>query len=103
MVDSKNGEFVELVLLDYANAFDHVDPNILLVTLHILNIPDCLLRWIEAFMSDKHHRVKIGQNASDWLEFWGPVSQCTSLGVMCFYNNTIGKPHECVEQLNVSA
>jgi hypothetical protein len=72
------------VLLDYAKAFDHVDANILLAKLQDLDIPDCLLRWIEAFLKDRRQRVKIGNTLSGWLSIWGTVPQGTLLGVMCF-------------------
>jgi hypothetical protein len=82
--DCKKKKFVHIVLLDYAKAFDHVDANILLAKLQVLDIPDCLLRWIEAFLMDRRQRVKIGNTLSDWLSIWGTVPQGTLLGVMCF-------------------
>ena len=44
--DSKNKNFVQVILLDYAKAFDHVD-HILLAKLRALDIPDGLLRWVK--------------------------------------------------------
>ena len=82
--DSRKKNFVHIVLLDYAKAFDHVDANILLSKLQDLEIPDCLLRWVEAFLMERRQRVKIGNTFSDWLNIWGTVPQGTLLGVMCF-------------------
>ena len=45
--DDSRKKIVQIVLPDYAKAFDHVDPNILLTKLQTLDIPDPLLRWVE--------------------------------------------------------
>ena len=82
--DSKNKNFIHIVLLDYAKAFDHIDPNILVNKLAALGIPAPLLRWAEAFLTKRHQRVKIGQYTSAWLEIWGTVPQGTLLGVLFF-------------------
>jgi hypothetical protein len=82
--DSKDKTFVHIVMLDYAKAFDHVDPNILLQKLQSFDIPDPLLRWVESFLMDRRHRVKIDQHFSDWIEIWGIVPQGTLLGVLLF-------------------
>ena len=58
--DWRKKQYVQVILLDYAKAFDHVDPNILLHKLADLKIPDCLLRRIECFLTDRRQRVKIG-------------------------------------------
>lgn len=82
--DASDRNFIQIVLLDYAKAFDHVDPNILMQKLTCMNIPDALLRWIENFLSHRQQRVKIGCALSDWTEIWGTVPQGTLLGVLCF-------------------
>jgi hypothetical protein len=82
--DSRRKNHVQIILLDYAKAFDHVNPNILLGKLADLDIPDPLLRWIENFLMDRFQRVKIGQTFSEWIEIWGTVPQGTLLGVLCF-------------------
>jgi hypothetical protein len=82
--DSRNKNYVHIVLLDYAKAFDHVDPNILINKLEALDIPYPLIRWTESFLMNRHQRVKIGQYISRWLEIWGTVPQGTLLGVLCF-------------------
>jgi hypothetical protein len=82
--NSNNKNFVHVVLLDYAKAFDHIDPNILMKKLEAMDIPDPLLRWLESFLTDRKQRVKIGSTLSDWLDIWGTVPQGTLLGVLCF-------------------
>ena len=82
--DSKDKNYIQIVLLDYAKAFDHIDPNILITKLQALDIPDCLLRWIESFLMDRQQRVRIGCQSSEWIDIWGTVPQGTLLGVLCF-------------------
>ncbi len=82
--DSRLKQFVKIVLLDYSKAFNHIDPNILMRKLEALNIPDPLLKWIEAFLSHRKQRVKIGSTLSEWCEVWGNVPQGTLIGVLCF-------------------
>lgn len=82
--DWRKKQYIQVILLDYAKAFDHVDANILMNKLADLGIPDCLLRWIECFLIDRKQRVKIGNCFSDWVGIWGNVPQGTLLGVMCF-------------------
>jgi len=77
--NSNNKNFVHVVLLDYAKAFDHIDPNILMKKLEAMDIPDPLLRWLESFLTDRKQRVKIGSTLSDWLDIWGTVPQGTQL------------------------
>ena len=82
--DSRKKNFVKVVLLDYAKAFDHIDANILIRKLEAMIIPDPLLRWIESFLTNRRQRVKIGSTISEWLEVWGTVPQGTLIGVLCF-------------------
>lgn len=82
--DWRKQNFIRVVLLDYAKAFDHIDPNILIRKLEAMNIPDPLLRWIESFLMGRRQRVKIGSVTSDWIEVWGTVPQGTLIGVLCF-------------------
>ena len=81
---SKDGNFAQVVLLDYAKAFDRIDANILMKKLEAMAIPDPLLRWIECFLSNRRQRVKVGQSTSNWLDIWGTVPQGTLIGVLCF-------------------
>ena len=60
--------FIQVILLDYSKAFDHIDPNVMLRKLENMHIPDYFLRWVESFLMDRRERVKIGQNLSEWLE-----------------------------------
>ena len=82
--NSRKKNFIQIVLLDYAKAFDHINPNILMQKLTNMDIPDPLLRWVECFLMNRRQRVKIGTTTSEWLEIWGTVPQGTLIGVLCF-------------------
>ncbi len=42
-----------VLLLDYSNAFDLVDHNIVVKMLHSYDAPDILVHWIDSFLSDR--------------------------------------------------
>ena len=82
--NSKDKNFIQIVLLDYAKAFDHINANILMRKLEAMNIPDALLLWIEAFFTARKQRVEIDGTMLAWWEVWGTVPQGTLLGVLFF-------------------
>ena len=95
MDNSKDKSFVQIILLDYAMEFDHINPS-LIEKLAALNIPDFLLRWIESFLINRRQRVKIGTYRYEWVEIWGTVSQGMLIGMLCFIamlNNLITPCH----------
>ena len=51
VVDS--GQSVQTVFLDYAKAFDHVYHNVLVAKLLAFGLPDVIVRWMCAFLSDR--------------------------------------------------
>ena len=65
---SRDKNFIQVVPLDYAKAFDHIDPNILLRKLENMNILDELLKWVESFLTKRTQRVQIGSTTSEWQE-----------------------------------
>ena len=81
---SRDKNFIQIVLPNYAQACDQIDPNISLRKLENMNIPDELLRWVEYILTKRKQRVKIGSITSEWLEIWGTVQQGTLFGVLCF-------------------
>ena len=63
--DNWQNNFVHVILLEYAKAFDHVNPNILMTRFEHLDIPVPLLHCIENFLIGRYQCVKIGQTYSD--------------------------------------
>ena len=51
--DRNRNNLIQVMLLDYAKSFDHIDPNILLRKMENMtfNIPDGLLRWVKSFLN----------------------------------------------------
>ena len=56
-----------VVLLDYRKAFDHVDHTVLVTKCRSYNLPNFIIRWLCAFLSDRSQRVRLGQELSDWV------------------------------------
>ncbi len=69
-----------VLLLDYSKAFDLVDHNILINKLQMYGVPNILLRWMGAFLSDRRQCVRIGEDISEWLHLNGSVPQGSWLG-----------------------
>lgn len=79
-----NAEKIRILFLDYSKAFDLVDHTILISKFRNLDVPDVLLRWMCAFLSDRQQRVKLGQDVSEWLTMKGAMPQGSWLGPLSF-------------------
>ena len=53
---------VRILLLDYFKAFDLINHEILIGKLETIGIPPHLVRWMATFLTDRHHRVYIGDS-----------------------------------------
>lgn len=72
--------YARILLLDFSKAFDHIDNNILLRKLRDNNIPDILVSWQRAFLTERKQSVKIGNIVSDSVNMNGGVPQGTLSG-----------------------
>ena len=75
---------VQIITLDYANAFKLINLNIFIKKLYDLGIPNILLCWIEQFLMGLFPQVKMGHTFSEWIELWVSVAPGTLLSVLCF-------------------
>jgi hypothetical protein len=75
---------VDVVLIDFAKAFDHLNHTTIINKLTAMDVPPIITRWISAFLHDRQQRVKIGPILSAWLSINGGVPQGTKLGVPLF-------------------
>ena len=82
--DSRKGNIVRILLIDYAKAFDRINPHILINKLRQLSVPEFLINWISAFLSNRRQGVSIGTFQSSILDIWGNVPQGTLLGILLF-------------------
>ena len=73
-----------VVLLDYRKAFDHVDHTVLVNKCKGYDLPNFIIRWLCAFLSDRSQRVRLGQELSDWVMLKGSVQQGSWLGPLLF-------------------
>ena len=79
---------MRMVFVDFANAFDHVDHNVLkkllIAKLVELGLPDVIMRWMCAFLRDRRQCVKIDDVLSDWLQLVAGMLQGSYLGPLTF-------------------
>nr|XP_047122999.1 uncharacterized protein LOC124806284 [Hydra vulgaris] len=79
---------IDVVLLDFAKAFDTVPHNRLLLKLRAHGIDGLVLKWIESykFLTNRRQRVVKGDIVSNWVEVFSGVPQDSG-----FENNNIIK------------
>ncbi len=64
-IDSKNGNYVRLLFIDYSSAFNTIVPTKLAVKLSDLSITSSLCDWIQDFLTGRPQVVKVGQFTSN--------------------------------------
>lgn len=74
----------EIVMVDFAKAFDHINHRIVLNKLEDMGVPPILLRWIHSFLFNRQQRVKIGNLTSTWCYLNGGVPQGTKIAILLF-------------------
>ncbi len=60
-IDSKNGNYVRLLFIDYSSAFNTIVPTKLAVKLSDLGLNTSLCDWIQDFLTARPQVVKVGQ------------------------------------------
>ncbi len=64
-IDSKNGNYVRLLFIDYSSAFNTIVPTKLAVKLSDLGLNTSLCDWIQDFLTARPEVMKIGQFTSN--------------------------------------
>ena len=79
-----NGNMVGSIAIDLSRAFDSLPHGLLLAKLYAygVNIESCKL--IASYLHNRHHRVKIHDKRSDWLQINRGVPQGSILGPLLF-------------------
>ena len=78
------GHSVDLVLLDFAKAFDKVSHAKLIQKLEAYGINSFLVKWIKSFLAGRKQRVLIGDRSSEWEDVTSSVPQGSVLGPLLF-------------------
>ena len=66
---------VDVIYIDFEKAFDKVQHSILLDKLERIGVRGQLLSWFVSYLSNRRHRVKLGQSLSGWSSVPSGVSQ----------------------------
>jgi len=75
---------VDVILLDFAKAFDKVWHAGLISKLQALGVSGKLLSWVEDFLRLRKQRVVLGEHNSEWGEVQSGVPQGSVLGPILF-------------------
>ena len=75
---------VDVILLDFAKAFDTVLHKRLLAKLKAYGFDGLILKWIEAFLESRRQRVVQGEIISDWVLIFSGVLQGSVIASLLF-------------------
>ncbi len=91
-IDSKNGNYVRLLFIDYSSAFNTIVPTKLAVKLSDLGLDTSLCDWIQDFLTARPQVVKVGQFTSNSITLNVGAPQGCVLSPLLYSLYT----HDCV-------
>ncbi len=95
-IDSKNGNYVRLLFIDYSSAFNTIVPTKLAVKLSDLGLNTSLCDWIPDFLIGRPQVVKMGQFTSNFITLNVGAPQGCVLSPLLYSLYT----HDCVSSQN---
>ena len=78
------GGTIDAVYMDFQKAFDTVPHRRLLAKISAYGIEGNVLKWIEAFLSNRTQRVVVGGDTSNEADVWSGIPQGSVLGPLLF-------------------
>lgn len=82
--NTSNGNQIDVILLDFAKAFEKVPHRRLLHKLNFYGIRGCTLQWIESFLTDKKQRVLVEGLSFNIVDVNSGVPKGTVMGPLLF-------------------
>ncbi len=77
-------EAVDMLLLDYKNAFDRIEHEKLIMKIEAYGVTGQPLAWICDFLKDRRQIVVLGNSESEWVKVKSGVPQGNVLGPLLF-------------------
>ena len=78
------GTYLRVCFLDFSEAFDHIDHNILVCKLLKMAARSIVVKWICSFPPQRRQAVKLDGLLSEWATVHAGVPQGTKLGPVLF-------------------
>lgn len=78
------GKVVGTILMDLSKAYDCLPHDLIIAKLEAYGLDFASLSLLRDYLSNRHHRVKVGSSLSAWLELFIGVPQGSILGPLLF-------------------
>ena len=79
-----NGEYVGCLLIDLSNAFDSIPHSLLLAKLNAYGVSLSACSYVQSYLSNRKHRVKIAHTRGEWSVMKRGVPQGSLTGPLLF-------------------